>query len=68
MKSMIHIGADAESVKKTLPDITKALLQILSSGAGDEVKKKAIEALSLTFQVQNISINGCNLNANEKKK
>ena len=59
MKSMIHVGADVET-RKVLPDITKAILQILASGAGDEVKKKALEMLSKVFEVNNTSIMNCN--------
>jgi len=67
MKSLIHIGADVEQVRKVLPDITKAILQILDSGAADNVKIKALEMLSGTFEVKNASINNCTLTASDKK-
>jgi len=67
MKSMIHIGADTEQTKRVLPDITKAMLQILASGAGDNVKLKALEMLSGTFEVKNVSVMNCNLTASGKE-
>jgi hypothetical protein len=67
MKSMIHIGVDAEQTKKALPDITKSILQILGSGAGDNVKTKALEVLSGTFKVENVAITNCTLTAKDDK-
>lgn len=56
----IHIGADVEQSKKVLPDVTRAILQIMNSPAGDEVKKKALEMLSGTFEVKNCFVTNCN--------
>ena len=40
MEKRTDIGADVEQIKKVLSDITKSILQILGTSAGDEVKKK----------------------------
>jgi len=56
----IHIGADVDQTKKVLPDLTKAILQIINSPGGDDVKKKALEMLSGTFEVKNCFITSCN--------
>ena len=58
----IHVGANVEQTKKVLPDLTKAMLQIMNSPAGDEVKKKALDMLSGTFEVKNCVITNCNFN------
>jgi len=56
MDSMIHIGTD---VKKTLPDLTKSILQILGTNAGDDVKKTALNVLVQAFEVKNTTISNC---------
>lgn len=63
MKSMLHIGADAEKLKAALPEITKSIMSIIGSAAGDEVKKAAISALSGAFTVQNVSVMNCDFSA-----
>jgi len=63
----VYVGVDPDKVKKALPDITKSMLQILSSPAGDEVKKKALEELSKSFSVNNSLLNNCNITTSEKK-
>jgi hypothetical protein len=65
MKSMLHIGADAEKLKAALPEITKSIIAIIGSPAGDDVKKAAISALSGAFTVQNINISGCDFSTGE---
>jgi hypothetical protein len=54
--SMIHIGAKVSDLKGSLPAVTAAILKILESAAGDDVKKAAIAALSAQFKVENVSI------------
>ncbi len=63
----IHIGADANQTKAVLPEITKSILQILTTPAGDEVKKAALGMLSGTFEVKNCTIQNCNFEMNDKK-
>ena len=63
----VYVGVDPDKVKKALPDITKSILQILSSPAGDEVKKKALEELSKTFSIDHTTLNNCNITTSEKK-
>lgn len=65
MKSSLHIGADAEQTAKTLPEITKALLSILNTPAGDAVKQSAISALTSAFKVEGVSVNNCNFENRE---
>lgn len=60
IKSLLHVGVDAESLAKSLPDIAEAMIRLMASPAGDEVKKAAIQALSRSFSVDNVQINGCN--------
>ncbi len=60
MKSMIHIGADVEQTRKVLPDLTDSILKILATSAGDDVKEKALEILSGSFEVKNVSISNSN--------
>jgi hypothetical protein len=59
MKNLLHIGADAEKVKGRLPEITKALLALMATSAGDDVKKAAIDALTKAYAVENVSVNNC---------
>ena len=68
MKSMIHVGADVEQVKKVLPELTSSILKILASGAGDNVKMKALDMLSGAYEVKNCSISNCSLSNVEAKK
>lgn len=63
---MLHVGADASKLKAALPDITKSLLQILASPAGDDVKRAAISALSSAFEVHNVSVTGCTFQGTTK--
>jgi hypothetical protein len=64
MKSLLHVGADAEKSSAALPAITSALVTILSTPAGDDVKKAAIHALSRAFSVEDVSIMNCNFTGN----
>ena len=61
MKSLIHIGADVEQQKAVLPEITKSILSILATSAGDDVKCEALKTLSGAFEVKNVTVNGCTL-------
>lgn len=65
MKTAIHIGPDGAKLKAALPEITKAILAVLNSPAGDDVKKAAISALQSSFTVQNTSIMNCNFSGTE---
>jgi phage baseplate assembly protein W len=56
---MIQIGSDPAKLKAAMPDITKAILAILNTTAGDEVKKAALSALAQQFTVQNVSLSDC---------
>ncbi len=62
LKTLIHVGADAENAK-SLPALTSALLKILESSAGDEVKKAAIVALKAAFPTGDVTMNNCSLSA-----
>lgn len=57
---LLHIGHDVSKLKATLPDVTRAIIAILNTSAGDEVKKAALGALSQQFTIQNVSISSCN--------
>lgn len=59
-KSAIHIGADVDQTKAVLPELTKSIVQIITTQAGDDVKKKALEILSGSFEVKNCSVSACN--------
>ncbi len=61
MKSLIHIGADVEKLGRSLPEITKSILQILNVSAGDDVKIKALDSLSAIYQVNNTTVTNCTL-------
>jgi len=56
MKSLLHIGADVE---KTLPGVTKSIIQILETSGGDMVKCKALEVLGTMFKVENVMVQYC---------
>lgn len=60
MDSMLHIGADVSKIKAALPEMTKAILAILATTAGDEVKKHALASLSSAYKVENVSVMNCN--------
>jgi hypothetical protein len=60
MKTMIHVGNDVEKIKEALPTITKSIIEILNSSAGDDVKKKALEIVSLNVEVKNVTVSNCN--------
>lgn len=68
MKSAIHIGTDAEKLSKALPDITKNIINILNTTAGDDVKKCAIEALTKAFSVNNINLSDVHIENKEGNK
>jgi len=59
-RTAIHIGADVDQVKKVLPDLTKAILQIINSPGGDDIKKKALEMLAGSYEVKNCTVSNCN--------
>ena len=56
MKSLLHIGADVE---KTLPNVTKSIIQILETSGGDMVKCRALEVLGAMFKVENVTVQYC---------
>lgn len=66
MKSLVHIGADVEQVKKVLPNLTIAIMKILNSSAGDDVKKKALDSLTGAYEVKNNHLENCSFISNEK--
>lgn len=57
----VHIGAIAEETNKALPEITKTIMQIINSSAGDNVKNKALDIIRGTFEVRNVNLSGCNI-------
>ena len=61
MESMIHIGADVKkgSVKK----VNKMILAILNTSAGDDVKRTALGVIGKLWNVRNVTIEGCTINA-----
>ena len=59
MESMIKVGPDAAKIATALPAMTKAIMAILNSGAGDDVKKSALEALRTAYRIENVTISGC---------
>ena len=65
MKNMMHIGNDVEKIKEALPEITKALMEILNSSAGDEVKKKAMDIIGMNVEIKNVTITNCAFHAGE---
>ena len=55
----IHVGT---TMKKSQADLlTKSILKILDSNAGDVVKQKALETLTTVFEVKNVTVSGCNI-------
>jgi hypothetical protein len=68
MKSLLHIGHDAEKIKEAIPTINKAILEILNCSAGDEVKKKALDIIGMNVEVKNISVSGCSFTCREEEK
>ena len=62
---MLHIGADVGKMKAALPEITKALVAILNTSAGDSVKVAAIGALSKAFSVEHVTISDCSFTSAE---
>jgi hypothetical protein len=66
LKSLLHIGADVDQQKKVLPEITRSILQILNTSAGDVVKCKALEVLSGTFEVKNVTVHSCTFNGGKE--
>ena len=70
MKSLMHIGADVDQTKKVLPQLTISILKIINTSAGDDVKKKALEMLSGTFEVKQCVVQNCSFvgNTDDKKE
>lgn len=60
---LLQIGSDPAKLKAALPEITKAIIAILNTNAGDEVKRAALTALSQQFTVQNVSLTSCTFEA-----
>lgn len=56
LKSVIHVGADVGELKAALPEVTKSVMAVIGSAAGDDVKKAALAALEKTFAVQNVTL------------
>jgi 6-phosphogluconate dehydrogenase (decarboxylating) len=61
MKTGIHVGTKAKDVRKSLPAITKAIMEVLQSSAGDTVKVKALDVIKDNFGVGQVSISNCNI-------
>ena len=53
----IHIGPVVD--KSSVASLQAAILKILESSAGDDVKKAAITALSASFSVNGSTISNC---------
>lgn len=68
MKSLLHIGHDAEKIKEALPAITKSIMEVLNSSAGDDVKKKALDIIGLNTEVKDVNVSGCVFTSNENQK
>jgi hypothetical protein len=54
MESLMSIGAKVD--KKSVKEITKAMLKIIWSPGGDAVKICAINALGLSLKVENVNV------------
>jgi hypothetical protein len=57
MDAMIHIGADAKSVRR----VTEAINDILGSDACDQVQLAALDTLKSACQVTGTTIQNCTL-------
>lgn len=60
MKTAIHIGNTADVVKIAFEELPAALIAILNTNAGDEVKIAAIAALKSVCSVEGASLSHCN--------
>jgi len=61
MKTAIHIGNTADVVKIAFEELPAALMAILDTYAGDEVKIAAIAALKSVCSVDGASLSHCNI-------
>ena len=66
LKSLLHVGPDCVDAKKQLPELTKAIVAVLNTAAGDAVKQEAIRALGNMFSVNNTVLSGNYLSNNSK--
>jgi hypothetical protein len=62
MKTGVHIGHSKGSVKKQ----RKMIMSIVGSPAADDVKLAAIDALSRTFEIRNVTLENVSINTSGK--
>lgn len=59
MKTGMHIGTVVD--KQSLEPLTDAIMRILDAKADQRTIRKALEVLSVSAEVKNVSISGCTI-------